>query len=82
MKLLHLLVLLAAGPLTTKGIWGVELGNRILAYGSVTLCALTALSATIFAVSWEHDVGRGTLRAGSRTDRSRGPLRDRRGGRP
>jgi hypothetical protein len=46
--LAHLLLVFAAGSLTTKAIWGQRVGNLILARGTVTLCALATLSATAY----------------------------------
>jgi len=45
-----LLGVLATGPLTTKGIWGRELGNQIQARGAITASALLALAATAYAL--------------------------------
>ena len=45
------LLVLLAGFLTTKGILGREVGNEVLARGSVALCALAALGATVRVLS-------------------------------
>ncbi|MGH7162207.1 MAG: glycosyltransferase 87 family protein [Planctomycetota bacterium] len=49
--LAHLLAILLAGTLTPKGLWGREIGNRILVHGSVTFCALAALSASVYLLA-------------------------------
>lgn len=41
-----LVAMFAAGTLSTKGILGENLGRRVLAYGTITACALCALAAT------------------------------------
>ena len=49
--LIHLLLAFATGTLTSKAIWGTDVGNLILARGPNTLCALAMLSATTFILS-------------------------------
>jgi hypothetical protein len=46
----HLVLILAFGALTTKGIWGRTLGNDLQAHGTVTWTALFALTGTTYAL--------------------------------